>query len=157
MTRIIVDFDLEFDTLPFEYDRGPEAQGKVPQDLLKKLLSDSKKEDFGITISSLDPEDGYFESGILFEQSGLKKGGTFKYDIDEMKCTAHVSIKGLWQSTALRSGLKQKYAKRGDDVDFRLSRFVFKTGRYSGFEGMPSQFSDEEFKNLPSIAKWQMK
>lgn len=157
VTRIIVDFDLEFDTLPFEYNHGPDAQGKVSSDLLERLLRDSKEDDFGITISSLDPEDGWFEVGILFEQSGLKKGGIFKYDIDTRKCTAHVTVKGLWQSTALRSGVKQMYAARGDDVDFRLSGFVFKKGPYSGFEGMPSQFSNEEFKKLPSITKWQMK
>lgn len=157
MSRIIVDFDLEFDTLPFEYNHGPNAQGKVSPDLLRKLLNDSKSDDFGISIASLDPEEGWFEAGILFEQSGLTKGSTFKYDINQTKCTAHVTVKGLWQSTTLASGVKQMYAKRGQDVDFRLSGFVFKKSRYSGFEGMPSQFLNEEFKKLPPITKWQIK
>jgi len=157
MSRIMVDFDLDFDTLPFQYDHGPKAQGTVSPGILKKFLIDSKNDDFGITIASLDPEDGWFEADILFEQSGIQKGATFKYNIDENKCIAHVTVRGLWQSTTLRSGVKQKYEKRDYDVDFRLSGFVFKTGRYSGFEGLPSQFSNEEFKKLPKITKWQMK
>ena len=157
MAKIIVDFNLEFDTLQFDYNHGPEAQRKVPTRLLRQFLKDSNEDDFGIQIASLDPENGWFEFGILFEHSGLKKGGTFKYDIDKNNCTAHVVAKGLWHSATLRSGVKQVYVNRGDNVDSRLSGFVFKKGRYSGFEGLPLQFSDENFKNLPSITNWQLK
>ena len=38
MPKLLSNFDLHFETLPFEYDRGPEEQGVISSDTLKKML-----------------------------------------------------------------------------------------------------------------------
>lgn len=157
MARLIVDLDLEFDTLPFEYNHGPDEQGTVPSALLEKMLADATENDFGINICNLDPEDGWFQLEFLVERAGLKKGSICTYQIDYKKCTAHVVVKGIWQSTPLRKGVKELLEKQGKDVDFRLKSFVFKKGPWSGFEGIAAQFIREEYKACLPITKWQIK
>jgi hypothetical protein len=156
MAKMLIELSIDFDTQPFEYDRGPSEQGLLPSAVLREMLKTAKPIDFGVSAAILDPEEGWCNFGIVFPSKGLKKGGKFEYVVNEETCTAHVAVSATLTSTALRKGMEGAIASLGKDFDLRLRGLILKTGPYDGFESFVVGCNKEEPRSWKKILKWSL-
>ena len=156
MPKLVIEIEHEFNAGPFiAIQGGKSAPLKAKQ--LKKMLEHAQPSDFSLSVSLLDPEEGWPSVGFEFTPAGLKTGSIFEYSIDEKSMRAHVNVKGTLLSSPLRSGVAPHIQKQGSKADFRLQAFNFKDGEWSGFTAPIIGQVEDEFKKWFRVAKWALK
>ena len=124
---------------------------------LKVLLDESDLNDFSLSISILDPEEGWPCFGFEMTRKGLKKGGIFEWVIDWDAGRAKVKVKGEIASSPLRAGMVTFIKTMGENADFRLQAFNFKGGEFGGFTAPIHGQGEDDFKNWFQIKTWSVK
>jgi hypothetical protein len=156
MSKLIIEVNHEFSAGPFmSMVKNEELPLKKAQML--SMLEGAKPSDFAISIALLDPEEGWPSVGFEFSTAGLKKGGIFEYFINDDLMQATLKLQGTLSSSPLRSGVEQKIQSEGVNAIFVLSDFLFKGGKWKGFEAPIISHKKDDFKNWFRIKKWCIK
>lgn len=156
MTKLIIEVNHEFSAGPFKSIVNNEEIPLKKAQMLS-MLEGAKPTDFAISIALLDPEEGWPSVGFEFSPAGLKKGGIIEYLINDDLMQAKIKLHGTLSSSPLRSGVGQKIEAEGANAIFVISAFLFKGGKWKGFEGPIIGQKKDDFKNWFRIENWSLK
>jgi len=158
MPRLVIEMDHEFQAGPMEAHDAKSSQCKVLSvNKLNELLRDADPTEFSVSVSFLDPDEGWPCVGFELTRKGLKKGGVFEFTVDEKARLARIAVKGELSSSPLRAGVAPFIQKMGRKADLRLQAFNYKGGEWSGFTAPIIGQKKDDFRNWFRITSWKLR
>lgn len=142
--------------MDYEFNAGPFITQNKPNEL-KKFLKSATEDDFGLCVTFLHPEDGTPSINFDLSHASLKKGGVFKWTLDEVTERVVVVVRGELATGPLRSGVAPTIASKYAGAKLRLDSFIFKGGEWSGFRAPLLGQTEENCHSWYVVDDWRVK
>ena len=157
MPKLVIEMDHAFQAGPMKAHGAKNRSGVLSVKELKALLRDANPTEFSVSVSFLDPDEGWPCVGFEMTTKGLKKGSVFEFTVNEKARLARITVKGELSSSPLRAGVAPFIQKMGRKADLRLQAFNYKGGEWNGFTAPIVGQGVKDFQNWFKIVTWKLR